>query len=125
MEVGPLETKDIFGDQYLYYCAEQWGRKLIQESYGFVMYDIGEDNIYIADMFILPDSRGKGYGAKLEDKVIEIAKKAGIKSLTCAIHRSDKDWQKNLKIYTRHRGYRLLEKDDHRISLIKEIGSQL
>ena len=119
-----METEQ-FADQYMRYCVEQWGRQLIQEPYGFVMFDINIDNAYIADMFIEPEFRGQGLCKKLEARVIDIALESGCSLITCKVHTSDKDWKKNFNIYTEHCGYRLEEGNGDYIRLVKEIGGEL
>jgi GNAT superfamily N-acetyltransferase len=112
----------IFGEQYLRYANEMWGRRLIQADFGFVTFDVGEESVYIADMFIEPDERGLGRGSELEDLVIEIALAENKNYLECKVHRSDKGWRENYTIYTEHRGYHLRSENDDCINLIKNIG---
>ena len=111
-----------FADQYMRYCVEQWGRQLIQEPYGFVLFDINTDNAYIADMFIEPEYRDQGLGKKLESRVIDIAKESGCDWISCKVHTSDKDWKKNFDIYTKHCDYMMEDRNGDYIRLVKKIG---
>ena len=113
-----------FGKMYRQYTDEQWGRKIIMKPYGFISYDTHPDCLYIADLYVLPNKRENGFGKMLEMEVIAEANRLGLKSITCTIHRSDKDWRKNMEIYTEHCGYKMADENDDNIRLAKDLGGQ-
>lgn len=114
-----------FGNQYLEYCKEIWGRQVIQEPWGFATYDIKGPLVYIADMYIAPEARAVGRGKELEAEIIEIGLDAGCTFVMCKVHKTDLNWARNLKIYVEHCGYGVHQENDDFISLIKDIGDQL
>lgn len=67
------------------YLAER-GVNIIENKYGFVTYmeqkdHIGNDVVYICDIFVAKEYRQKSVGSKLADEVAIIAKEKGIKFL--------------------------------------------
>jgi ribosomal protein S18 acetylase RimI-like enzyme len=112
------------GEQYRDYIAEEWGRKVIAESYGFITYEMHGNYVYIADLYIRPKDRRYGYGKILEGKVIDEALKQKIRYVTCKVHRSDNDWKRNLKIYLEHCGYIISDVKEDYYKLMKPIGGK-
>lgn len=58
-------------DMYNRYCKEMYGRDVLVEEHGFIVYKIYEDNsLYIHAIYVDKDKRKEGYGRYLEQKVI-------------------------------------------------------
>lgn len=67
----------LFGD----YIKEREGKRIIEEDYGFVVYQIFNDQCYIEDIFIEKQCRRAGLASELADEVVLKAKECGCKTL--------------------------------------------
>ena len=109
------------------YIDETSGGVLVTRPYGFIAYDthVEDDEIYIADIFVMPHYRGKGHGKDLEAIAIAEARRLGVNHLSCSVNREDKNWRENYKIYTEHCGYVLKgAADSGIINMRKNLGGQ-
>lgn len=61
------------------YKLEREGKNVIENEYGFLVYQITQEMIYIEDIFVNKEYRLKGIGSKLADEAIEEAKEYGCK----------------------------------------------
>lgn len=73
-------TKDkLFAD----YLFEKLGIETYFTEHGFVSYTIKEQGIHINEMFVKKESRRKGKGTGLLDKIKDLSKENGFKLITC------------------------------------------
>ena len=64
---------------YAQYLKERRGGETIEESYGFVTYHIiSSTELYIEDVYVIPEERRSHKAVDLWNKVLEIAKQKGI-----------------------------------------------
>jgi hypothetical protein len=72
-----METVDL----YAAYLEELGAKKLYRNDKGFVIYSFVDENIYLEEIYILPEHRGKKEFAILSDSMNEIAKQHGCKKM--------------------------------------------
>ncbi len=62
---------------------EQFNRITLEEDYGFITYELFEDNCaYIHILYVKPEHRSTNLGGQLEDMIIE---KHNIKNIYCFV----------------------------------------
>ena len=67
---------------YGQYIKERAGRGIVENDEGFATFDyIGEDVVYIVDLYVVPEKRKEGIASKLADVIVEQAVKDGKKHL--------------------------------------------
>jgi GNAT superfamily N-acetyltransferase len=73
-------------DLYWQYAKEREGIEVIEHQWGFISYKVTDpESVYIQDIFIKPESRGKDKAWQLMNEVIAEVKPKGAKKLygTC------------------------------------------
>jgi GNAT superfamily N-acetyltransferase len=78
--VGMVEEMMTEGYQLVY--IEENGKAAAAIGFRYLQYLFNGKHFYIDDLSTLPESRGKGYGGKLLDYVIDLAKAKGFKCIT-------------------------------------------
>jgi hypothetical protein len=68
-------------DMYAAYLEELGAKHLYRNDKGFVIYSFTDDSIYLEEIFILPEFRGKKEFAILANKINDIAKEKGFKKI--------------------------------------------
>tara|TARA_B100000131_G_scaffold11232_2_gene11732 strand:- start:12966 stop:13307 length:342 start_codon:yes stop_codon:yes gene_type:complete len=58
---------------YAKYILERENKHYFENKYGFVTYTIGSDNIYLQDMYVLQECRGKGHARNFLNYIEKIA----------------------------------------------------
>jgi ribosomal protein S18 acetylase RimI-like enzyme len=64
---------------YAQYLSEREGREIVETPLGFATYHIQGPDVYIVDIYVIPECRTKGIAAEMAD---EIAKRARAKGCT-------------------------------------------
>ncbi len=73
-------------DLYAEYMLEREGVPVHRiGDLGFATYVISGDECYIADIYVVPEARKEGIGARLADEIEVIAKDKGCKFLTGSV----------------------------------------
>jgi predicted GNAT family acetyltransferase len=68
----------LYGD----YIRERLGDEIVEDETGFATYRfLNEKQVYIVDIYIVPEFRKKGAATALADKVVEAAKQRGCMEL--------------------------------------------
>lgn len=67
------------------YLKEREDMDSIETDYGFVIYKITGDNVYLRDIYVEEQFRQVNHCYKLADKVVEIAKEQGCKTMTGSV----------------------------------------
>jgi ribosomal protein S18 acetylase RimI-like enzyme len=106
---------------YAEYLNEVYGKKTLQTKEGFVIYSTDNDILYIEDIYIKPDSRGKGIGKELFNYMCIFAKGRKFKKLMASVVLSSKDSNINLAKYITELGFRITRSNDIIIYLMKEL----
>lgn len=84
---------------YARYLNERAGDQIIEKEGGFVTYRyLNESQVYIIDIFVLPDERQKGYASKLADEVAAEAKAKGCKEMLGTVVPQAKNSTVSLKV---------------------------
>lgn len=81
---------------YAKYLAEKSNRHILEDSYGFITYEIVGDICYVWDLFIVPEERGKGMGFELASDVLKIAKNKGCVAMMGCVDLTMKQPSKSL-----------------------------
>ena len=64
---------------YAEYCKEMYGRDVLVDEHGFIVYKLYEDNsLYIHAIYVDKEKRQKGYGRYLEEKIINKEKASSV-----------------------------------------------
>jgi GNAT superfamily N-acetyltransferase len=106
----------LYGD----YIKEREGKKIIEEDYGFVTYQIFGDQVYIEDMFIEKQCRRSGLAFQLADDVREKAKEHGCKKMLTSVVPSANGSTESVKVILAY-GFRLMSAQDNFIMFEMEI----
>ena len=76
---------------YAQYLTERTDDKIIEIESGFITYRyLNNDQVYIIDLFILPQYRKAGWASTLGDRVCEEAKEKGCKEVLGTVNLSTK-----------------------------------
>jgi GNAT superfamily N-acetyltransferase len=59
---------------------------MLESAYGFATYVLHPEECYIEDVYVIPERRRSGVGAKLVDKISEVAKAHGCKRLVTTVN---------------------------------------
>lgn len=105
---------------YKEYLTEVTNRHIIEESYGFITYEIIDNICYIADFFVLKEWRGRGWGYELFNKVREAALSAKCLTIMGRVEVSSRTCNESLQLYLKY-GAKLLKTDNGVIFLTKEL----
>lgn len=74
---------------YQRYVEESFGRTLLENETGFIVYEIKEDTCVVVDVFTIKEARRTGAFYKLCKEVEGIAKSAGCKKIVSFIQVTD------------------------------------
>lgn len=98
---------------------EQFNRLTLEEDYGFITYELFEDNCaYIHILYVKPEFRSDNLGGHLEDMII---KKHNLKDIYCFVDLGSNEPEKSLNCIF-HNGYKIDTATSERIILKKVIG---
>ena len=81
------------------YFYEVRGWETLETEYGFAIYEVQKDCVYIHHAYTRPDIRDKGIGKKLMFEVSKIAKKHDKNMLMCGVDLDTFTANKNLLRY--------------------------
>lgn len=73
------QSKSLFAR----YTEERGYRKVIEKDYGFVVYEIIKEVVFIAELYVVPHLRERGLAKELLSYVAEEAVKHGCKRAMC------------------------------------------
>ena len=66
---------------YSQYLREREGADLIEFSWGFAVYKMAKDHVYLQDIYVVPEERQNGRGVELMNLVADEARKQGVKTM--------------------------------------------
>lgn len=91
---------------YSDYVKEREKKNVIENEHGFVKYKIDEKDkyMYLEDMYIRPESRGKGFSKKMTDFLCLIAKDKGCTKLITSVVPSAENSHKSLLVILKYGG---------------------
>lgn len=68
----------LYGD----YILEHRGDQIVEDEFGFATYRyLNDDNVYIIDIYVVPEMRNTNRASAIADKVVEAARLKGCKKL--------------------------------------------
>ncbi len=84
---------------YADYLHEKTNDQIIENEFGFATYRyIGNDVVYIVDIYILPEFRKSKHASTIADNIVELASKKGCTKLMGSIVPSNKNSTDSLKV---------------------------
>lgn len=109
---------------YAEYIKERIGRGTVETEDGFATFEyIGEDIVYIVDLYVVPEKRKSHVAVSLADKICEEAIKAGKKFLLGSVDVTTKSSETSCKVLEAY-GMKIHKIAEPMIFYIKAIGDQ-
>lgn len=105
---------------YAQYLKEREGKEMLEKEHGFLTYRIGLDNVYIVDLYTVPEKRESGYAASMADEVASLALRLGKKYLTGSVSLDAPQVKRNTEVLLAY-GFKPLSEQDNMIYFIKEL----
>lgn len=106
---------------YSNYLLERTADQIIENEDGFITYRfLNKNQVYIIDIYVLPDRRKSGLAGKLADQVIELAKARGCKEALGTVVASTKGSDDSIKILQSY-GMKLFSHSNECIVFRKDI----
>ena len=102
------------------YYKEKADAFTIENEFGFLIYQIIENEFYIQELYIVPDKRITGAAKYFLDESYKRAKEAGCTYASCSINIRSKDPETPL-IFNLKNGYKIHSLTNEKIILTKEI----
>lgn len=96
------------------------GKSVYFNDYGFATYQITGDEVYIEDLYVLPEYRKEGIAASLADSIGAMAKEAGCKVMTGSVVPSAVNSTTSMKVLLSY-GFRLHKSLDNFIIFVKDL----
>ena len=107
---------------YAQYLKERTPKGIIETEDGFATFEyVGEDIVYIVDIFVIPEKRQQRIAATLADKIVEEAVKAGKKYLMGSVDVTAKGADTSIKVLEAY-GMKPYKAAEPMIFYTKEIG---
>lgn len=107
-------------DMYSEYLKELGAKFLFRNDKGFVLYSFAQDYVYLEEIYILPEFRGKKEFATLSDSVMEIGKQKGCKRMLGSVIPSINNSTRSLSMMISY-GAKLISSTNNYILFEKEI----
>lgn len=111
-----METVDMYSE----YLKELGAKFLFKNDKGFVIYSFTEDNLYVEEIYILPEYRGKKEFSKIADSIIAIAKQKECKKLLGSVVPSINNSSRNVSIMLAY-GFKIISASNNFIVFEKEV----
>lgn len=102
------------------YYEETWGREIIEESWGFIMWHYEGEICFLDEIYVVPEERTKGRARELCDRVTRIAQMEDKKKLICAVWPEQKVSSVSMSAALAY-GFKLHSNDGRRVLLIKDL----
>ena len=103
------------------YVEERGAGSLIHYTEeGFITYHLTEDEVFVEDLYVIPEAREKGTATKFADYLCEIGKKNGAKFFTGGVYKLAKNASTSRKVLKAY-GMTLYSEDDEMEWYLKEI----
>ena len=121
MDLLDITESRTLHEMFRDYLWETLQRKIIYAPWGFATYDVHQNYIFLADLYIEPKLRGSGVCREFLLELEEIAKAVNRSYIGTKVHTLDKAWQNNLAI-CEHLGFRRAKVSPEYIFLMKRRG---
>ena len=107
---------------YFDYLRETYNKTVIENETGVIVFSFDKQTIYIEDLYVKPELRGKGYGKTMYNFVLDVGRQKGCRQSLISVVLSSKGSHKNLCMYIDKLGYTISRANDTVIYLIKPLG---
>ena len=117
-----IKQKEEYKPQSMYakYLYEREGKYCIETSTGFATYELGDDYIYLVDIYTLPENRRNGECYSLADQVAKIGKSLNKTRMIGSVCPQANEATKSLYVLLDY-GYKVLNSTKNMIYFEKEI----
>lgn len=105
---------------WLEYRVETHGHEVVEDDNGFVLFDVNTDELYIADMYVVPEARGTGVARAYLDTLEEEAKDNACRFLTCTVDMQNRVKEKSIAVIL-GLGFRLVDSNPQRLLFYREV----
>lgn len=105
---------------YAQYLAERTNRRIIEDEFGFIVFEVHPECVFINELFVVPEQRKKGRGLFFGKEVESIARSVGKKLIVCTVDPRAKNAGDSIKAILAM-GMRLHQVKGELIYLVKEI----
>ena len=112
--LGLLEMLDSYAKE------KGFGPRIIHCEHGFATYHLNSESCYIEDIYVVPEQRKSGVAKEMADKITEIAKECGLKTLIGSVNIKANGKDSSMRVLLAY-GMTLAETNGDMIYLTKEI----
>ncbi len=95
---------------YAEYLKERENKELLEKEFGFCVYEILGQYMYLSDVYVTKDNRKKGLCKKLVDEVVSIGKEKNCKYILTSFCLKANNWEISRKVI-RQCGFKFYRKD--------------
>ncbi len=107
---------------YARYLAERTPRGIVETEDGFATFEfVGEDTVYIVDLYVVPEKRKNHIASNMADKIVEESVKQGKKFLLGSVDVTAKGAEDSCKVLEAY-GMRIHKVAEPMIFYVKEIA---
>ena len=106
--------------QYGDYIKERLGDEIIESELGFITYVVNKDNVYVKEVYIVPEFRGRHAASELCNQVVDKAAGLGLTKIYGSVVPSANGSNTSLKVLLAY-GFVLDSAADNFIILRKDI----
>jgi GNAT superfamily N-acetyltransferase len=105
---------------YAQYIAERENREIVENPLGFATYHIKGPDVYIVDIFVIPECRTKGVAAGYADEIAKRAKARGCTKMFGTVVPSTNGSTASLRVLLAY-GFQLISSANDFIILAKDL----
>lgn len=105
---------------YAHYIKERENAETLEREYGFAIYKLEKDHVYLQDVYVIPSRRGEQLGTALLQEVESIAKVKGLPKMYTSIVPSTQLATNTMKIVL-NLGFKIHSSNNDIIFLSREI----
>lgn len=89
-----MRIKSLYGK----YIEEREGMEIIEVQVGFATYQFQGEDVYLRDLYVVPEARKSGKATYLADLVAGIAKDRGLKGMIGSVSTKDPMATQNIQV---------------------------
>jgi len=107
---------------YAMYVEEiEIGSFVEEYEWGFFKYQVATDNLYIADLYVIPERRRSGLAVDVANYLQDKARELGLKYITTTVATSTTTVTPNLRKYINY-GFKVFKSDERFVYMVKEVA---
>ncbi len=106
LQAAPIEGPTVSKSLYSQYLKERENAEVLEYDWGFAVYKMAADHVYLQDIYVVPKERANDRGQELMQEVAAIARMKGIKTMFGSISPSAKNSAKMERVML-HLGFEL------------------